>query len=71
MAKKNNDFDYPTAVARLGEILQKIQQDDTPIEESYLLFKQGNALIEQCRAYLDQTELKVQQLIDGRLADFE
>jgi exodeoxyribonuclease VII small subunit len=65
-------FVYTEAMQRLGTIVQQLQNDSTPLEEGYQLFKQGNELLGQCRAYLQQTELEVKQIIaeaDGSLSE--
>jgi exodeoxyribonuclease VII small subunit len=63
-------FDYTAALQELGMLLQRLQDDATPLEEGFRLFQQGHVLLQQCRSYLDQTELEVKQIIsqaDGSL----
>jgi exodeoxyribonuclease VII small subunit len=65
-------LDYTAALQELGTLLQRLQDDATPLEESYRLFQQGHVLLQQCRTYLDQTELQVKQIIsqaDGSLQE--
>lgn len=70
-AETNTAFVYSEAMEQLGGLMARLQDESTPLEESYELFKQCSTLIAQCRQYLDSTDLKVKQLIDGMEQDFE
>lgn len=68
MAKKK--FDYPKTLADINQLVQRLQDEELSLEESYTLFKESSKMIQQCRDYLDKTELEVKQIVDGMEQDF-
>jgi len=61
--KKEPDFE--SAMARLGEIVSRLEKGDGPLEESLSLFEEGTALIARCGKLLDEAEQKVIRLRKG------
>ena len=61
--KKQPDFEE--AMARLGEIVTKLEHGDAPLSESLTLFEEGTALITRCSKLLDEAEQKVIALRKG------
>lgn len=70
MAKKKTEaaepFSLEAKLKEIKEILNKMQLGVNDFDENIKLFTQGNALIEECRAYLDKAELSVRQLVEGK-----
>ena len=62
-AKKEPDFE--SAMARLNEIVTRLERGDGPLEESLGLFEEGTALIARCGKLLDEAEQKVIRLRKG------
>ena len=60
MAEKKKTFEE--AMARLDEIVTRLERGDAPLEESLKIFEEGTKLMKQCSALLDRAEQKVQQL---------
>ena len=58
--KKNN---LESAMNRLKEISDKIENDNLNIDESINLFEEGMKLTKDCREILENAELKVQKII--------
>ena len=64
------NLEYKKAMARLEEILQKIDQSEMGIDELASQVEEATLLLRQCRRILTETEEKVQQYLrtlDGEL----
>jgi len=53
---------YETKVERLKEIITKIEDGNTSLDESMKLYEQGAVLIKQCETMLAEAELKISTL---------
>ena len=77
MAKKQKDDDltalsYEDGYTRLQEILSRLENGDTPLEESLKLYAQGTQLVAHCAAKLEEAELTVRCWQEqGDTTDFE
>jgi len=60
--KKNNNFE--NNLNRLKVISEKIENDDLDFDESIKLFEEGMELTQKCKSILDDSELKIQKIID-------
>jgi exodeoxyribonuclease VII small subunit len=60
MEKKEKSFEEK--LARLNEIVEKVENETLPIEESLKLYEEGNALIKELEATLKDAEKKIGQL---------
>ena len=61
---------FETALARLEEIVQELEQGDLPLEQSLKLFEEGIKLSRICNKRLEEAERKVEILLkdkDGNL----
>lgn len=58
-AKKLN---FENAMARLQEIVQKLEGGDAPLEEAMALFEEGAKLSALCYNTLDRAEQKITEL---------
>ena len=56
-----SELDYEAAFAQLEDVLERLERDDLPLEESLILYEQGVTLSAHCSALLDSAELRVQQ----------
>ena len=52
-------------MARLEEIVGKLEKGDAPLIDSLKLFEEGTKLIAQCRTELDKAEQQVVKLMKG------
>lgn len=50
---------------RLEEIVRRLEQGDTSLDESLKLFKEGTGLVADCNRLLDEAELTVQTIGQG------
>ena len=52
-------------MARLGEIVEKLEKGEVPLSDSLKLFEEGTKLVNQCRTELDKAEQQVVKLMKG------
>jgi exodeoxyribonuclease VII small subunit len=67
MAEKN----FEASLARLEEIVKKLEKGDLPLEQSLKLFEEGVKLARVCNKRLEEAERKVEILLkdnEGKLA---
>ncbi len=58
MTQKN----YEDYLNELKEIVRKIEDDETSIEESLKLYEYGSILVTKCENLLNEAEMKVKEL---------
>ena len=63
MAAKKMTFEQ--ALARLDEIVRRLEKGELPLNDSLKLFEEGTALITTCSKMLDEAEQKVVKLKKG------
>lgn len=66
-----DDLSFEAAFAELEEIVQQMEAGQLSLDESLALFERGRALAERCGRLLENAELRVRQLVDGRLDEIE
>lgn len=64
-AEQTHNITYESAFAQLETILQALEGDDLPLEESLMLYEQGVELVTHCTHLLDSAELRVRQWQNG------
>lgn len=57
MARKKEDF--ATRMKRLEQIVEALEREDAPLEQSMELYKEGVGLVRQCREQLDKARYEV------------
>ena len=67
MAEKKMNFE--TAMAELGEIVNKLESGEIGLEESLKLFKDGVGLTEKCNKLLDEAEQQIKIVENGGIKD--
>lgn len=58
------DMTFEQAYAELNDIINRMEEGDTPLDESVRLFERGQALTKHCESLLDDAELRVNRLHD-------
>jgi exodeoxyribonuclease VII small subunit len=69
--KTLEDLSYEEAMTELEGIVEALEGEQSPLEESMKLFERGQALVTRCAALLEAAQLKVQQLAGESLLPFE
>ncbi len=62
---------FEKSIKELEEIVAKLENGDTTLDESLELFEKGIKLSKECNRMLDNAEKKVSVLIGGEKQDFE
>jgi len=68
--KEADKLTFEQAVERLEGIIDQIEAGEIGLEESLKHYESGTALVKRCRAILDKTEQRIQELTadaDGTL----
>lgn len=60
MAEENKTLE--AMFASLEEVIQKLEQDEVSLEESFSLYQNGMELLKKCNDKIDAVEKKVQIL---------
>ena len=56
---------------RLDELVERLEDRDIPLEESFRIYKEGMDLLKSCSEKIDTVEKKMQQIgADGEMSDF-
>lgn len=59
---KTAELSFEQAIERLESIVDSMEGDDLALETMITRFEEGSRLVEQCKAKLNDAELKIQQL---------
>ncbi|MSP11973.1 MAG: exodeoxyribonuclease VII small subunit [Chloroflexi bacterium] len=60
-----DELTFEQAFARLQEVIDELEQEQIPLEESLALYDQGMMLLQHCTTLLDGAELRVRQILPG------
>ena len=69
--KPIEELTYEEALVELEQIVEVLEGEQNPLEESMKLFERGQALVRQCGALLESAQLKVQKLVGDSMVGFE
>lgn len=64
-AKPIADMSFEEALAELGQVVDRLEKGDVPLEDSIVLYERGGALKVHCETKLREAELKVEQITKG------
>jgi exodeoxyribonuclease VII small subunit len=53
----------------LQELVTKLEQGETPLDESLQIFEEGTKLLKRCRERLQQTENRVEKIMENMAED--
>ena len=60
---KKNDKNFESALKRLEEISDLLENEDTPLEDSIKLFEEGIDLKEYCEEKLKSAKIKIDKIV--------
>lgn len=60
---------FETALARLEEIVTRLERGEITLDDSLSAFKEGSGLVRLCLTRLEAAEVAVQQLAEGSAGD--
>ena len=70
MAKKK-EKSFEEQISRLEEIVEILDNDETPLEEMMTVYEEGMKLTNDLRKFLDDAELKVRDINKSASIDSE
>ena len=62
--KATESIDFESSIRELESLVERMEQGEQPLEQSLEDFERGIALTRQCQKALQETEQKIQQLIE-------
>lgn len=65
------NFNYEDGLNRINEIIELLESDEIPLNESYNLFLEAKTLIKKCEDYIDDCEKNFEILIEDDSIDSE
>ncbi len=72
MEKKSEKLSLEENFDRLEEKIEKLEQEDLPLEEAFRAYSEGMAILKQCNDQIDKVEKQVLRLSEeGRLEAFD
>lgn len=72
MEKKSENLSLEENFDRLEETIEKLEQEDLPLEEAFRAYSEGMAILKQCNDQIDKVEKQVLRLSEeGRLEAFD
>ena len=60
--KENKKIDFEASLKQLEEIVNKIENQTLPLDESIALYEQGKTIIDQLETALKEAEEKINKL---------
>jgi exodeoxyribonuclease VII small subunit len=57
-----SDITFEDALARLEQIVDRLEQGNLPLEESLKAYEEGVGLARRCARYLDEAERRIELL---------
>lgn len=70
MAKKKSEQSFEDKLARLEQLADLLESEDTGLDESISLFEEGIKLSKECLIALQEAELKIREL-KKQISDFK
>jgi exodeoxyribonuclease VII small subunit len=61
--KKNTPGGFEEKLNRIRELADKLQHEELGLDESMALFTEADALVKECREFLETAELRIEKLI--------
>ena len=65
------ELSYEEALVELEGIVESLEGEQSPLEDSMKLFERGQSLVAHCSALLESAQLKVQKLVGESVIPFE
>ncbi|MCQ2786784.1 MAG: exodeoxyribonuclease VII small subunit [Bacilli bacterium] len=64
MSEKENSIDFEKELKRLDEIVEKIEGNVLPLDESIKLYEEGSKIIKKLEGALKEAEKKMAKVVD-------
>ena len=60
-----SELSFETALARLEEIVRTLEKGEAPLDQSIVLYQEGDKLRRQCEARLKDAQARIEQIAFG------
>ncbi len=69
---EENEMSINESFEFLDSLLEKLREEELPLEESFALYEQGMKVVKKCSEKIDAVEKKVKVIdADGNLSDLD
>lgn len=65
-----NNYKFEQAFSELEKIVNSLENEEHALNEALDLYEKGQALAEHCISLLEEAELRVEQLTEGRRSPY-
>lgn len=62
---EGSELSFEEAMARLEEIVARLESGNIPLEDTLRLFEEGMGLARHCASRLESVEKRMEQLLEG------
>ncbi|MBF0170233.1 MAG: exodeoxyribonuclease VII small subunit [Nitrospinae bacterium] len=66
MAKKTDETKFEGALARLEEIVSRLEKGDVELDEALTLFTEGTQMAQLCQKKLAEAQTRIETLVKDR-----
>ena len=63
-ALENNEITLEEAFEELDGLIEKMEESDLPLEESFALYKKGLSLVEYCNKKIEKVECDIRKVTE-------
>ena len=70
MDAENNALTFESAIEKLENILKKLENEDTPLDQMVELYEKANKLADICRFKLKAADKKMAELVKNKNGDY-
>ena len=61
---ENQEVTLEEAFEELDELIEKMEENDLPLEESFALYKKGLSLVEYCNKKIEKVECDIRKVTE-------
>lgn len=66
---EENQISLEEAFEKLETVIERLEQPETSLEDSFLAYKEGVSLVNLCNGMIDRVEKEVKVLAEGGMTD--
>ena len=70
MDAENNVLTFESAIEKLENILKKLENEDTPLDQMVELYEKANKLADICRSKLKAADKKMAELVKNENGEY-
>mgnify|MGYP003690340419 CR=1 FL=1 len=70
MTNEKLNQSYEEKIKRISDIVDMLETNEVPLEKNIELVKEGAKLTKECKNYLEEAELTINKILDGKELEF-